>query len=111
MIITNEKINKLLVKLNNLKKLSQQCNEKEIVEDAEMLLEIIKQWKYDDSIYDFRNDHYRQSASFLMRIAEETPKVPEYEDAVGFQERFYETMKNYEALKNKYNEREKRRKQ
>ena len=108
MIITNEKINKLLVKLNNLKKLSQQCNEKEIVEDAEMLLEIIKQWKYDDSIYDFRNDHYRQAASFLMRIAEETPK-DEIEQAEYFQERFYETMKNYEALKNKYKEREKRR--
>lgn len=72
-----------------------------------MTIEIVKEWKYDNSIYDFKNDHYRQAVSFLMRIAEETPKdeMPEY-----FQDRFYETMENYKALENKYKEREKRRK-
>lgn len=103
------KIDKLLSILLDLRNRAQKENKEEALFYIEMTIEIVKEWKHDNLLYDFRNDHYRQAVSFLMRISEETPK-DEIEQAEYFQDRFYETLKNYEALENKYKER-KRRKQ
>lgn len=97
-------IDAIIVQLYQLKNLANQRNETKNAMWFDVLIEIVKEWKYDNSQWDFKNDHCRQAVSFLMRIAEETPK-DEIEQAEYFQDRFYETMKNYRALKNRYNER------
>lgn len=98
-------IDAIIVQLYQLKNLANQRNEPKNAMWFDVLIEIVKEWKYDNSQWDFKNDHYRQAVSFLMRLAEETPKdeYPEY-----FEARFYETMKNYRALKNRFEERKKK---
>lgn len=98
-------IEKLIRQLKELKNISKIHNNEEVENWMDLVLEIVIEWKFDNSQLDFRSDHYRQAVSFLMRIAEETPtdEYPEY-----FQERFYETMKYYKALKHRYEEREKK---
>lgn len=70
----------------------------------EVLIEIVNEWKYDNSQWNFKQDHYRQAVSFLMWIAEDTGATendcPEY-----FEARFFNRLKSYKALEHRFNER------
>lgn len=96
-------IDSIIVQLYQLKNLANQRNQHKNAMWFDVLIEIVKEWKYDNSQWDFKTNHYRQAVSFLMRLAEETPKdeQPEY-----FEARFFDTMRNYRAIEKRYKESE-----
>jgi len=103
-IYNSHDIDKIIVMLNICKDTADVNKEHEMYEFFDVVIEIVKQWKYDNSQWDFKQDHYRQAVSFLMRFAEETGKIkddyPEY-----FEARFFDRLGCYKALENRFNER------
>jgi len=97
-------IDLLLAQLFNMRDKARKDFDKDAEEWAELVIAIVKEWKFDNSQLDFRNDHYRQAVSFLMRFAEECGETkndyPEY-----FEARFFGRLKRYKALERRFNER------
>lgn len=97
-------INKIITILNVCKDTAKANKDPEMYEFFVVVIEIVNEWKYGNSQWDFKQNHYRQAVSFLMRFAEETGKIeddyPEY-----FEARFFDRLKCYKALENRFNER------
>lgn len=97
-------VNKIIRILSDVKMKARLNNDKEMFEFFDNVLQIVNQWKYDNSQWDFKQDHYRQAVSFLMWIAEDTGATendcPEY-----FEARFFNRLKSYNALEHRFNER------
>ena len=103
-IYNSHDIDKIIVMLKMCKDTADVNKEYEMYDFFDVVIEIVNQWKYDNSQWDFKQDHYRQAVSFLMRFAEETGKIeddyPEY-----FEDRFFDILKCYKALEYRFNER------
>ena len=97
-------IDLLLAQLFTMRDRARKDFDKDVEEWVEMVISIVKEWKFDNSQLDFRNDHYRQAVSFLMRFAEECGETkndsPEY-----FEARFFDRLKCYKAIERRFKER------
>lgn len=103
-IYNSNDINKIIALLNDAKKQAEIHHDYEPMRFFETLIEIVNQWKYDNSQWDFKQDHYRQAVSFLMWVAEDTGAT-QNDCSEYFEERFFNRLKSYKALEHRFNER------
>lgn len=84
-------------------------NRQDIIEFIDKLLHMCELVKYYDltSIHYFSDHHLRQSASFLMNLADvygsDKHQMPEY-----FEDEFFEILDRYPAIRNRFMERMKK---
>ena len=97
-------INKIIVRLTICKNSAIKQGDTELMEFFDTVLSIVTEWKYDHSQWDFKTNHYRQAVSFLMWLAEDTGRTKD-DSPEEFEARFFDRLKSYIALEDRFNER------